>query len=300
VNPLQMVNLTGLMEITSGIAEIAIGLIDGPVALDHPDLNTENIRRLQDKANKGCTRADSLACQHGTFIAGILIGKRNSVAPAICPGCTLFLRSLFAETTTGTEQMPSAAPEDLVAALFESMNAGARILNLSVGLTRFSSTGELILEEALDEAMRRGVLVIAAAGNQGMVGSSALTRHRWVIPVVACDNQRTPTPESNLCSSIGRRGLCAPGDAITSLGTMGRPLTTGGTSVAAPFVTGAVALLWSAFPKASATDIKSALTQAGVSRRATVVPPLLNAGAAYQVLGRRLLEPEPSFFDRSA
>ena len=45
-----------------------------------------------------------------------------------------------------------------------------------------------------------------------------------------------------LGSSIGRRGLSAPGDAITSLSAAGPPLTLGGTSVAAPFVTGTIAL----------------------------------------------------------
>jgi subtilisin family serine protease len=286
LNSLQTVNLTALMELTSGSAEIMIGLIDGPVALDHADLTTESIRALPGGRTGSCTRADSVACQHGTFIAGILIAKRSSVAPALCPGCKLLLRPLFAETTTGTEQMPSAMPEDLASALLECMNAGARVLNLSVGLSRVSSKSERTLEEALDQAARRGVLVVAAAGNQGTLGSSALTRHPWVIPVVASNRDSRPTPESNLCASIGRRGLCAPGDAITSLGTMGQPLTTGGTSAAVPFVTGTIALLWSEFPKASAIDIKFALTQASVSRRATVIPPLLNAWSAYQMLRR--------------
>ena len=284
MNPLRTVNLTALMERTVGRAEIIIGLIDGPVALNHLDLTTENIRALPEGGNSRCTQIDSLACQHGTFIAGILVAKRGSAAPAICPGCTLLVRPLFKETTIGSERMPSASPEDLAAALLENMDAGARVINLSIGLANISSRGQRALVEALDVAPRRGVLVIAAAGNQGMVGSSTITRHPWVIPVVACDGHRRPTPESNLGSSIGRRGLCAPGDAITSLGTMGKPLTAGGTSAAVPFVTGTIALLWSEFPKASAVDIKLALTQTGVSRRATVVPPLLNAWTAYQAL----------------
>jgi len=44
---------------------------------------------------------------------------------------------------------------------------------------------------------------------------------------------------------------------VTSLGSEGRPLTLGGTSVATPFVTGAIALLWSEFPAASAAQISS-------------------------------------------
>ena len=105
-----------------------------------------------------------------------------------------------------------------------------------------------------------------------------------MIPVVACDLGGRPIGESNLGGSIGRRGLCAPGDRITSLGSAGHALTLGGTSVAVPFVTGAVALLWSACPCASAAQIRLATTQAAARRRASIVPPLLDAAAAWRTL----------------
>jgi len=125
---------------------------------------------------------------------------------------------------------------------------------------------------------------VAAAGNQGTVGSSAITRHAWVIPVAACDTEGNPLNESNLGRSIGRRGLSAPGANVTSLGTNGKPQTLGGTSAAAPFVTGAIGLLWSEFPAAPATQVKLAVTQAGMPRRGTIAPPVLDAWAAYQVM----------------
>jgi subtilisin family serine protease len=58
----------------------------------------------------------------------------------------------------------------------------------------------------------------------------------------------------------------------------------GGTSVTVPFVTGAIALLWSEFSTATAAQIKLAVTQTTALRRASVAPPLLDAAAAYQVL----------------
>jgi subtilisin family serine protease len=180
--------------------------------------------------------------------------------------------------------MPSATPLELASAIIECIDVGTRVINLSLALARPSTKGEQALEEVLNHAVRRGVIVVAAAGNQGTLGSSAITRHPWVIPVVACNLAGRPMNESNLGSSIGRRGLCAPGDGITSLSAEGQPLTLGGTSVAVPFVTGAIALLWSELPAATAAQIKLAIFQASALRRASVVPPLLDAAMAYQSL----------------
>jgi subtilisin family serine protease len=181
-------------------------------------------------------------------------------------------------------EMPSARPEELAQAIFECIDAGARVLNVSAAIVHSSIKSEPALEDALDQAARRGVIVVAAAGNEGTLGASAITRHPWVIPVVAYDLQGRPMNHSNLGNSIGRRGLGAPGDRITSIGANGKPLTLGGTSAATPFLTGAIALLWSEFPKATATEVKFAATQAYIARRTTVVPPLLDAWAAYQAM----------------
>lgn len=283
---LDLVKLPALMERTSGSAELKIGLIDGPVVAQHADLAGERLRELHGNNGGACTRATSAACMHGTFVAGILSARRGTVAPAICPDCTLLVRPIFAETTAANGEMPSAAPEELAQAILDCIDAGARLLNVSAALVQPSVKSERALQEALDLAARRGVIVIVAAGNQGILGSTAITGHPWVIPVVAYDRQSRPIDHSNLGSSIGRRGLGAPGDRVTSLGAQGEPLTLGGTSAAAPFVTGAIALLWSEFPAATATEVKLAATRASMPRRTTVVPPLLDAWAAYQAMRR--------------
>ena len=128
-------------------------------------------------------------------------------------------------------------------------------------------------------------MVVAAAGNQGAVGGSVITRHPWVIPVIAYDLKGRPMNLSNLGASIGRCGLGAPGEVVTSLGVT-NPLTMGGTSAATPFVTGTAALIWSEFPGATAADVRSAVTMAAAPRRTTIVPPLLNALASYQAMSK--------------
>jgi subtilisin family serine protease len=286
MNPLELVNLTPLMELTSGSPDIIVGLLDGSVAINHPDLASENLREIPGSLSSTCTQASSAACLHGTFVAGMLSAKRDTPAPAICPNCTLLVRPIFAETARGNGQVPSATPEELATAILETIAAGARVLNLSLALAQPSTQGQRELTEALDYAASRGVIPVAAAGNQGTIGSTVITRHPGVIPVVAYDLRGKPMRESNLGSSLGRRGVGAPGEDTTSLGAEGPPLTLGGTSAATPFVTGTIALLWSEFPAATAAEIRGAVTQADGPRRHTVVPPLLDAWAAYRVLLR--------------
>jgi subtilisin family serine protease len=284
MDALQLVRLPPLMSRSRGRPELAVALIDGPVVLDHPDLSRSTIKEISPDARGSCSNPEGLACTHGTFVAGILVARRESFAPAICPGCTLILRPIFAEGTNGNGQMPSATPEELAAAITDAIRAGANVINLSAALTQPSPRGERQLEQALEYANKRGVLVVAAAGNQGAVGSSAITRHPWVVAVTGCDLEGRPTTESNLGNSIGRWGLAAPGQDVTSLGTNGKARISGGTSAAAPFVTGAIALLWSEFPSASAARIKLAVTQADRRSRRTIAPPVLDAWAAYEAM----------------
>jgi subtilisin family serine protease len=287
MSPLELVRLPDLMTRGQGRPEITIGLIDGPVASHLADLAAATIREIPGNLKGTCARADTVACTHGTFVAGMLAACRGSAAPAICPGCTLLLRPIFAEGVNGNGDMPSATPEDLAEAIVDSVEAGAKVINLSAALVQPSLKGEHKLEEALDYAAQRGTITVAAAGNQGTVGSSAITRHPWVIPVTACNLQGRPLSESNLGRSIGRQGLSAPGEGVTSLGSDGKPRAFGGTSAAAPFVTGTIALLWSEFPRSSAAEVKLAVTQGGRQPQKTLVPALLDAWTAYQVLALR-------------
>lgn len=282
---LRAVGLLPLMELNGGAPELFVAMIDGPVALDHPALDVERIRVLPPSTGTTCTQPESVACRHGTNVAGILHARRDSTVRGICPGCAMLVRPIFPETAAvpETDGMPSAALPELAAALHDVIEAGARVINLSVGLAEFSWRAEPLLDRVLEHATRRGVIVVAAAGNQGLLGSSAITRHPWVIPVVACNGSGRALAQSNLGASIGRNGVMAPGHEITSLAASGGCATFSGSSAAVPFVTGAVALLWSVFPNTGAGQLRLAIT-GGLGSRRSVTPPLLNAWAAYQAL----------------
>jgi subtilisin family serine protease len=213
VDFLKLIQLAPLMERTSGATQIVIGLMDGPVAVNHPDLLAESIRDAAGEPHAGCAHSGSAACTHGTFTAGILSAKRGSPAPAICPGCTLVVRPIFQESAADNGALPSATPAQLARAIVECMEAGARVLNLSVAFAQPSSGGERELEEALDYAARLRIIVVAAAGNQGTLGSSVITRHPWVIPVAACDLRGRPVGQTNLGSSGAGGGCWRPAKA---------------------------------------------------------------------------------------
>jgi len=107
---LELVQLTALMERTEGSADVSIGLVDGPVATQHPELAGDRVRAIAGTMNASCAQLDSFACRHGTFVAGILSAARSSPAPAICPGCMLLIRPVFAESSARNYGMRSLHP----------------------------------------------------------------------------------------------------------------------------------------------------------------------------------------------
>lgn len=283
-DPLDVAGLTPLLIRFTGRRQATVALVDGPVDVGHRELATEHVVEIPGRLRGTCVRASDAACVHGTSIAGILTAKRDSTAPGICTGCTLLVRPIFTETGSEAVRLPIAAPEDLAEAITDVVEAGAHVINLSIALMRPTPRAERAVEAVLDYAVRRGVLIVAAAGNERSFGSSVITRHPGVIPVIACDLFGRPMSQSNLGPSIGRRGLAAPGHRIISLAAGGGSVLVSGTSAAAPFVTGTIALLWSEFPAATAAQVKHAVTRFHGPARKTVTPPLLDAWAAYRIM----------------
>jgi subtilisin family serine protease len=112
---LHLVGLPRLMALSHGDPRVTIALIDGPVADSHPDFALGSVKGGADVA---CNTPGSLACRHGTFVAGILHARRDSTAPGICPGCTLISRPIFAEAEDA-KGAPSATLETVAEAILE-------------------------------------------------------------------------------------------------------------------------------------------------------------------------------------
>src|SRR5690242_19552891 len=95
MNAVELAGLTCLMQLSSGRPEIGVALIDGPVAMDHSDLWSTSVQRLDRIIPAACRQPASVACRHGTFVAGILAARRNSRVRAFAPAAhCLFVRYL--------------------------------------------------------------------------------------------------------------------------------------------------------------------------------------------------------------
>jgi subtilisin family serine protease len=266
---------------TSGSRHVVVALIDGPVMTSHPDL-AEGVRALSKRTADPPAEAEGGDYQHGTFVAGILCARRGSSAPAICPGCQLLVRPVAARAADHGEHAPRAQSADVAAAIIECIDEGARVINMSVTLEH-SFAGEHALEAAVDYATEHDVGIVVPSA-RSPAGTWRISEHPWVIPVVGYDLQGRPIGYAD--RAIDLRGVGAPGVDVTSLGTGGKPVTLTGASIAAPFVTGTIALLQSEFPDATLSAIRFAITQQYSTRRPSLLPPILNAWAAYQFLKR--------------
>ncbi len=277
---LERFSLAGLVGRTSGRHVLKVAIIDGPVDGSHPDLRAATITQLG-ASSASCRATASLACTHGTFIAGILVAGRSSMAPALCPDCSLLVRPIFCEALD-FNQCPVVNEDDLAVALMAVIDAGARIVNLSLGLARGTGPGVKRLYRVYDRARDLGVLLVGASGNQRQQQVNPLFAHPWIIPVAAADRWGRVDPNSNLGDFVSRQGLLAPGVEVLSLAAGGGTRRMSGSSCAAPFVTGALALLWSLYPQATAEQLRRAILRPDAARISE--PPLLDGEVSRRAL----------------
>jgi subtilisin family serine protease len=163
---------------------------------------------------------------HGTMTAGIV----HLVAP------TARIMPLKAFRADGTAQL-----SDVLRAIYYASQHGANVISMSFDLQQYSPE----LANAASYASRKGLILVASAGNDGQqiqVWPSALTS--TVIGVASVDNQAELSSFSNYGSQDVF--MAAPGEAIMTTYPFGTYAAGWGTSFSAPQVAGAAALLLSA------------------------------------------------------
>jgi subtilisin family serine protease len=190
---------------------------------------------------------------HGTQVAGISAADTNNglgIAGALGPTVTTRLIPVKVLAAESNPMLVSGSTTDIVEGVSYAVAQGASVINLSLG----SANKSAALCNAIGAARAAGTLVVAAAGNAGLDNDTfgfypASYPFDNVVSVMASDkSDRILLGNSNHgCESVD---IAGPGEAIrTPIVASGSFLDDSGTSMAAPFVSAAAALVRSMNPK---------------------------------------------------
>jgi subtilisin family serine protease len=206
---------------------VKVAVIDSGVDRTHPALADAISRSFNAAGNRGKEIG-----AHGTAIAGIL--KAQGLLKGVAPAAELLaVRAFFSNSAGGEEQSSTAI---IMRALDWAVRHEARIVNMS-----FAGPRDAAVEEAVAAARKRGVILIAAAGNGGPEAAPAFpAAYQDVIAVTATDTQDRLYGKANRGPYID---VAAPGVDIFVVAPARAYRHSSGTSLAAAHVSGIVALL---------------------------------------------------------
>lgn len=215
---------------------------------------------------------------HGTHVAGIIGGsglRSDGRYAGIAPACHLFAVKVLDRRGNGNTESVVNGVHWLVEHQEEYR---IRVINISVGMVLGARSEERIqLLKAVDYAWDNGIVVVAAAGNNGPKRGSVTIPgiSRKVITVGCFDDSREELSGQGLKPDYSGQGptdccivkpeLVEPGTNIISCAPGNAPYTRkSGTSMAAPIVSGAIALLLSKYPRFTPKDVKLRLYERAV------------------------------------
>jgi cell wall-associated protease len=214
---------------------------------------------------------------HGTHVAGIIAAERGNGLGV--DGVADHVRIMSVRTIPDGDEYD----KDVALAIRYAVDNGARIINASFGKS-FSPNKEWVYE-AIKYAARKNVLIVHAAGNDGLnlddPANANFPNDQEAAGPEFADNVLTvgsldETYGSEMVSSFSNYGrsnvdIFAPGGGIYSTMPGDDYTFQGGTSMAAPAVSGIAALILSRFPKLSAAQVKKIIMQSGLSVKTPVI-----------------------------
>jgi len=231
---------------------------------------------------------------HGTHVAGIAAGNPDTQAggrrvSGVAPRAYLGNYKVFVQTDSGLS--PNANSPAIVAAIEAAVADGMDVINFSGGEPEIEPSRDIVAL-ALDAAAAAGVVPVVAAGNDyndlGAGSVSSPANSASAISVGAVDISGSPTTRTHAeFSSVGpttislrlKPDVAAPGVDVLSSISGGGFTEFSGTSMAAPHIAGAAALLRQRHPAWTVEQLKSALVQSGAD---SAQSPSRTAGPRFQ------------------
>ena len=233
---------------------VTIAVIGGPVDTSNPALKGANIT---DKSR--CTIQDSPeGVRHSTDMAIILVSPISGVAP----DATLYNYQAFTGSTTSNGSCDSNGGRlNTIAALInQAVEDGAQFISVSQSVNESSNE----LKWAITNAITKGVIIVAAAGNEALPDDiTALGRYSGVVGVSAINSDGTFASYSSWGDGVVTAAFGGP--YTTYDVNTGEPVTVHGTSISTPLVAGMLALARQKWPDATANQILQLLVHTGLN-----------------------------------
>jgi subtilisin family serine protease len=285
------VNASQAWGITTGSPNIVVAVLDSGVDAGHSQLANKVI-----VGPDVCARDDPLCASpldhlgHGTSVAGIIAADTNDGIGIAGLGWATKVLSIKVLDDEG-----NGNTMDTATGIYDAVNAGARVINMSFSnepcsLSPSDCGADTDEQAAVEYALAHGVVVVAAAGNYDASDPVYPASYPGVLSVAAATDQGSVDPANggpalDFSEYGNAANIAAPGVNILSTWYDGNYAVQSGTSVAAPHVAAAAALVMAANPALSGPQVAS-LLQATASPLALNSSPInggfLNVGAAVQ------------------
>ncbi len=227
-----------------------VGIVDTGIDQTHPDLAGKTAA-----CATSYTAGTALvpgACAddngHGSHVAGTITANTNNGqgVAGVSPSSSLVICKALA-TAAGT-----GLTSDIANCLNWTSQQGVKVISMSLG-----GGDSATLKQAVQTASNRGVLLIAAAGNDGDSTLNYPAAYPEVMSVAATDDRDHRASFSNANSDVE---IAAPGVNVLSTYAGGLYMELSGTSMATPHVSGVAAVLFTQTPSATAASVRSKLT----------------------------------------
>ena len=250
---LDVVRAPAAWDRTHGSNSVRIAVVDSGVDVTHPDLAAK-IAGSYNAVRPGTGVRDLVG--HGTGVASVAAAATSNGEGIAGAGYDTSLLAVKVADRTGR-----IFTDDLAKGIVWAADSGADVINLSLG----GPTSDGLEKAAVEYAQRRGVLVVAAAGNDGSRGKQFPGALADVIAVGAT------TTDGSARASFSSFGpwvdVAAPGRSILLATPGGGYERADGTSFSSPMVAGEAALLLAARPDRTADQLRAAITAGATSAR---------------------------------
>ncbi|MFC8894887.1 type VII secretion-associated serine protease mycosin [Streptomyces cinereoruber] len=249
---------------------ITVAVLDTGVDAEHPDLEG-SVLPGHDLIGFGAARGDRAWAQHGTAMAGIIAGHGHGPdgedgVLGIAPEAEILpVRVILESSDKARDKARKSRGTALAQGIRWAADHGADVINLSLGDDSKSAHPDAGEDAAVQYALSKGVAVVASAGNGGEKGDHASypAAYPGVIAVTAVDRYGT---RASFSTRRWYATVSAPGVDIVMAYPDRRYYEGWGTSAAAAFVSGAVALVRAAHPGLTPAQIKTLLIDTARSR----------------------------------